>query len=501
MEPRCASRAASHRSGDALPAIHTTGRSRNAAETEAQRNRSPTDHDGRVIEETSIATGNASILQGNSFKAEDIDALPPRARGLVERRERRLGAAYRLFYRQPVELVRGQGAHAWDADGVEYLDLYNNVPSLGHAHPAVVEAVQRQMAQLNTHTRYLHRNVLNYADDLATTLPADDYQMMFVCTGSEANDLGLRVGRAATGGTAWIATKEAYHGNTALVTAHSPSLAGAEAMDPTLRVIAPPDTYRRGGSEQAGASFLADLQAAVDDIEASGDGFAGFIADSSFSSDGVFLGHPGMITAAINLVHARGGVFLADEVQPGFGRTGDTFWGFERHGVVPDIITTGKPMGNGFPVAAMIARAGVLDAFAQHRPYFNTFGGNPVAMAAAQAVLDTIRAEGLQEHARTVGNQFRSALRELASQHALIGDVRGAGLYTGVELVTDRASKQPATGAALAVIEELRDRGVLTSVCGPANNILKLRPPLAFAADDIARAIEALDGALRSARS
>jgi 4-aminobutyrate aminotransferase-like enzyme len=454
-----------------------------------------------VIEDTTVTTGNASILQGNSFKAEDAGALGPRARALVERRDRRLGAAYRLFYRQPVELVRGRGAHAWDAEGNEYLDLYNNVPSLGHAHPAVVEAVSRQMATLNTHTRYLHDAVLDYADDLARTLPADDYQTMFVCTGSEANDLGLRVGRAATGGTAWIATSEAYHGNTALVSAHSPSLSGAEEMDPTLRVIAPPDTYRRGGSAAAGTAFLADVRAAIDDIEASGDGFAGLIADSSFSSDGVFLGEPGMITAAVDLVHARGGVFLADEVQPGFGRTGDTFWGFERHGLVPDIITTGKPMGNGFPVAAMIARTGVLEPFAGARPYFNTFGGNPVAMAAAQAVLDTIQAEGLQEHARVTGERFRQALRELATPHDLIGDVRGAGLYTGVELVTDRATRTPAKDEALAVIEGLRDRGVLTSVCGPGNNILKLRPPLAFSTADIPRAVDALDDALTAARS
>ncbi len=444
---------------------------------------------------TTAGTGNASILEGNSFKAGDVESLPPHTRALVERRQRSLGPSYRLFYRSPVELVRGKGAYAWDADGTEYLDLYNNVPSLGHSHPAVVEAVSRQLAQLNTHTRYLHRGILDYAEDLISTLPSDDYQLMLVCTGSEANDLALRVGRAVTGGTAWIATSEAYHGNTALVTAHSPSLSGAERMDPALRVVDPPDTYREGAT--AGSAFLDRIRRAIAEIESSGDGLAGLIADTSFSSDGVFTGEPGMITAAIDLVHAHGGVFIADEVQPGFARTGEAFWGFARHGVVPDIVTTGKPMGNGFPVAGMIARRDVLEPFASARPYFNTFGGNPVAVAAAQAVLDTIRSEGLQQHARETGDAFRAQLRETAASHPVIGDVRGAGLYTGVELVGDPVTKEPATARALAVIESLRDHGVLTSVCGPRNNVLKLRPPLAFAAADIPRAIEALETALR----
>jgi 4-aminobutyrate aminotransferase-like enzyme len=441
--------------------------------------------------------GTASILDGNSFKAEDADSLDPRTRALTERR-RVLGGAYRLFYRQPVELVRGRGSHAWDADGNEYLDLYNNVPSVGHAHPRVVEAVHRQMSTLNTHTRYLHQGVLDYADDLLSTMPAEIDEVMFVCTGSEANDLALRVGREYTGGSAWIATSEAYHGNTALVSAHSPSLRGAERMDPTLRIVEPPDTYRLASdtAEGAGSWWLARIAAAITEIEASGDGFAGLILDSSFSSDGIFLGQPGMITAAIDLVHRHGGVVIADEVQPGFGRTGDTFWGFQRHSFVPDLVTTGKPMGNGFPIAAMAARGEVLDAFSRSRPYFNTFGGNPVAVAAAQAVLDVLREEELQERARVVGGRLRLALRDLAESHPAIGDVRGAGQYTGLEIVADAESKTPGTSTALDLLEELRDRRILTSVCGPNNSVLKLRPPLAFAEEEIPRLIEALDDSL-----
>lgn len=439
----------------------------------------------------------ASILDGNSFKAEDSEALDPRTRALTERR-RVLGSAYRLFYRHPVELVRGRGAHAWDADGNEYLDLYNNVPSVGHAHPRVVEAVTRQMSQLNTHTRYLHDGVLNYADDLLSTMPDEIDQVMFVCTGSEANDLALRVGREYTGGKAWIATSEAYHGNTALVSAHSPSLRGPERMDPTLRIVDPPDTYRLDSetAEGAGSWWLARVSEAIAEIEASGDGFAGLILDSSFSSDGIFLGEPGMIRKALDLVHAKGGVVIADEVQPGFGRTGEAFWGFARHGFVPDLVTTGKPMGNGIPIASMAARSEVLEAFSANRPYFNTFGGNPVAIAAAQAVLDVIRDEGLQDRALTVGAELRSALRDLQASHPAIGDVRGSGQYTGLEIVSARDSKEPGTTIALDLLEELRDRRVLTSVCGPNNSILKLRPPLAFAATDIPRLIEALDESL-----
>ncbi|MFK4762026.1 aspartate aminotransferase family protein [Microbacterium sp. ZW T5_45] len=442
------------------------------------------------------ATGHASILNGNSFDAEDTATLDPGARSLVERRHARLGAAYRLFYRRPIELVRGRGAYVWDSVGNEYLDLYNNVPSLGHSHPAVIDAVHRQMTQLNTHTRYLHPGVIDYAEDILSTMPGAIDQIMFVCTGSEANDLALRVGREYTGGTAYIATSEAYHGNTALVSAHSPSLGSAEKLDPTLRVVDPPDTYRWGSSRAAGVAFYNAVASAISEIEASGDGLAGIIADLSFSSDGIYTGEDQMVRAAIELVQQRGGVFIADEVQPGFTRLGESFWGFQRHGVVPDLVTTGKPMGNGIPIAGMAARSEVLEPFSTARPYFNTFGGNPVSVAAAQAVLDTIRGENLQQHAFTVGEEFRSALSELAANHPSIGDIRGSGLYTGLELVMDRETKEPAETLALDLLEELRERHVLTSVCGPTNSVLKLRPPLAFQASDIPRAVDALDAAL-----
>ncbi len=445
----------------------------------------------------SSGTGNASVLVGNSFKSDGVEALPPRARDLLQRRTRSLGPGYRLFYQEPVEVVRGRGARLWDSEGNEYLDLYNNVASIGHAHPRVVEAVARQLSQVATHTRYLHEAIIGYAEDLLSTMPGEIDQLMVVCTGSEANDLALRVGREFTGGTAYIATSEGYHGNTALVTAHSPALSGVERMDPALRVVEPPNTFRFG-FDDAGARFLAEVEAAIESIEASGDRLAGLIADTSFSSDGIYLGRPGMITAAIELVQSRGGVFIADEVQPGFARTGEAFWGFARHGLTPDIVTTGKPMGNGLAIAGMAARSEVLAPFAECRPYFNTFGGNPVAVIAAQTVLDVIRDEGLQEHALTTGAAMRAALLGLQDAHPAVGDVRGAGLYTGLELVDPADQTTPATSLALAVIEDLRERRVLTSVCGPNNNVLKLRPPLAFNPSDIARLTDALDASLTS---
>jgi 4-aminobutyrate aminotransferase-like enzyme len=440
-------------------------------------------------------------MDTNSFRDEHADALDEQTRSMTAKRAEVLGASYRLFYRHPVHLVRGSGQYLWDADGRRYLDLYNNVPSIGHAHPRVVEAVHAQMSLLNTHTRYLHEAVLAYADDLLRTLPEEIDQVMFMCTGSEANDLAIRVARSFTGGQGIILTAESYHGNSDLTSAHSPALGSTQALDPAARLIAAPDTYRAplAPDQTLGDWFAAEMQRTIDRMRADGVTFAGFLADSVFSSDGVFTGTPGMLRAAIDVVHANGGVFIADEVQPGFARTGDEFWGFARHGVVPDIVTMGKPMGNGMPISGMAAKRQVLEAFSLSVPYFNTFGGNPVSIAAAQAVLDVIRADGLQERARVNGAALRAALVELASRHEVIGDVRGAGQFTGLELVTDRDTQAPAGELALDVIEGLREREVLTSVAGPEGNVLKLRPTLAFDIADIDWLVTALDEAITEA--
>ncbi|MFP1725275.1 aspartate aminotransferase family protein [Lonsdalea quercina] len=441
----------------------------------------------------------STIMDTNSFRAEHADALSQDIRQLTDKRSKVLGESYRLFYRNPVHLVRGEGQYLWDASGKQYLDVYNNVASIGHCHPAVIDAVQQQMSQLNTHTRYLHERILDYTEDLLTTLPPEITKAMYMCTGSEANDLAIRVARAYSGGTGIIVSQEAYHGTSDLTSGASPALGSGQPLAATTRLVPAPDRYRVAAPD-LGVWFANEIQKQIDDMAAHGIKFAGFLADSIFSSDGVLPDPVGFLQPAIDVVHANGGIFIADEVQPGFARTGDTFWGFARHGVVPDIVTMGKPMGNGIPVSALFAKADVLAAFSDEIPYFNTFGGNPVSMAAAQAVLKVIRDEGLQEHSKTVGALLKQELAALAQRHECVGDVRGAGLFIGFELVSDREKKTADKPLALAVIEHLREERVLTSVAGPYGNVLKLRPPLAFQTQDIDWLVGALDKALTRAR-
>ena len=438
----------------------------------------------------------STIMDTNSFRPDEAQGVDPARLGLARRREELLGSAYRLFYRDPVHLVRGKGSHLYDADGNDYLDVYNNVASVGHCHPRVVEAVARQASTLNTHTRYLHEAVLDYAADLLSTMPDEIGRLMLLCTGSEANDLAVRVAQAATGHQGVVVSAEAYHGNTALVSQLSPALGSAQALAPWMRVVPAPDVRLAAAAGQPlDVWFAAQVQAQIDDLEASGVGFAAFLADSIFSSDGVFPDPAGYLAPAVAAVHSAGGLLVADEVQPGFGRTGQEFWGFARHGVVPDLVTTGKPMGNGIPVSGMAARPEVLAAFADHLPYFNTFGGNPVSVAAAQAVLDVLRDEDLQLHADRVGSDLLTGLRALG--HDAVGEVRGTGLYIGLEVVNPDDG-EPSRDLALDVVEELRARRVLTSVCGADGNVLKLRPPLVFDDHDATRLLTELDAALRT---
>ena len=487
----------------------------------------------------------STIMDTNSFRPGMAEALPAPLRELAARRERVLGPSYRLFYREPVHLVRGEAAHLFDADGNQYLDVYNNVASVGHCHPRVVAAMTAQASTLNTHTRYLHEAIVRYSEDLLATMPDAIDKVMFMCTGSEANDLAVRVAQAYTGGTGVIVTSEAYHGNSALTSGISPALGTAQPLGRDVRTVPAPDAARlRAAAAGAAASgrnasglntsgqglsglgasgqgpavlgssgsiapenpelglwFADQVAAQIADLERHGIRFAAFVADSIFSSDGVFPDPIGFLAPAIEVVHRAGGVFIADEVQPGFARTGQTFWGFERHGVVPDLVTMGKPMGNGIPVSAMAARSEVLAAFGDSIPYFNTFGGNPVSIAAAQAVLDVIRDEDLQLHSDRVGSLMLAGLRGMTADHPLVGAVRGAGLYIGVDIVTDPETRNPDQATALEIIEKLRERRVLTSVCGAGGNVLKLRPPLAFTDADLATFFTAFDEVLATLRT
>lgn len=425
-------------------------------------------------------TGTRKILDLNAFDmAANASGLAPATEALIRRRRATFGPTSMLFYKRPLHVVRAEGVWLTEADGSRCLDAYNNVPSIGHCHPAVTAAVAKQMASLNTHTRYLHDGVYAYAERLLATMPDAVSNIVFTCTGSEGADLALRIARTVTGRRGLIATENAYHGNTSAVTEVSPSSASTDDPAPHVVLVPAPDTYR-GGTGPLGPRFASDVRGAIETLRARGLAPAALIADTIFSSDGIFPGDAGFLAEAVAAVRDAGGLFIADEVQPGFARTGEAMWGFMRHGVVPDVVVMGKPMGNGFPMGAVAIRPDLLAAFGSENGYFNTFGGNPVAAAAGLAVLDTLAAEGLQENARDTGTYLRDGLAALAGTAPSIGDVRGAGLYIGVELVQGKQSRAPDRDAAERLVNAMRERNVLIGTAGKFGNVLKIRPPLAF---------------------
>jgi 4-aminobutyrate aminotransferase-like enzyme len=416
-------------------------------------------------------------------------------RELVERRRRLLGAAYRLFYANPIHVVRGSGVWLYDADGDAYLDAYNNVACVGHCHPQVVAALADQAAVLNTHTRYLGSGVLDYAERLLAAFPGELGNVIFTCTGSEANDLAYRIARTATGATGFIVTQFAYHGVTVAIAELSPSLGSGVGLAETTRTVPAPDSYR-AGEPDVGEALAAAVRSAIADLAAHELRPAALLVDAIFSSDGIFTDPAGFLAPAVAAIRDAGGLFIADEVQAGFGRTGTSMWGFARHNVTPDIVTLGKPMGNGHPVAATVARPELVDVFGNAVRYFNTFGGNPVSAAVGLAVLDIIEREDLIANARSVGGYLIDGLRGLAERHEAIGDVRGAGLFAGVELVADRQTKEPATEMAAEIVNRLRDRRILIGSTGPWGNVLKIRPPLVFSRENVDLLLTGLDEVL-----
>ena len=428
----------------------------------------------------------------NAFDVDRTDDLSAEARGLVERRMRLLGPAYRLFYDNPVHVVRGEGVWLYDPEGNAYLDVYNNVACVGHCHPHVVAALAKQAGTLNTHTRYLHETVLDYAEALLATFPPELGHVMFTCTGSEANDLALRVARSTTGGSGVIVTELAYHGVTAAVAELSPSLGPTVARSPHVRTV-PAPSLESDDPQDVAARFASGVAAAVADMHAHGIRPAALLVDTIFSSDGVRSHPPGFLAEAVQIVRDAGGLFIADEVQPGFGRTGEHMWGFQRHGLVPDIVTVGKPMGNGHPVAGMIARPEVLREFGQEMRYFNTFGGNPVSAAAGLAVLQVIKQESLMQNAKIVGAHLRDGLEALGRINPLIGQVRGAGLFIGADIVRHG---QPSGEDAARIVNGLRARRILISASGPHGNVLKIRPPLPFTLENADLFLNRLDAVL-----
>ncbi len=391
-----------------------------------------------------------------------------------------------LHYDKPVDMARGEGVYLFDRAGHRYLDMYNNVPSVGHGHPEVVSAIAAQAATLNTHSRYLNSTVEEYAARLLGQFPAPLGNLVMTCTGSESNDLALRIARAVTGRQGIIVTQAARHGSTAAVAEISPPL--SQSVPPYVRTIPAPDAAL-AGAVPLGAWFAEQVREAIAALEENGAGVAALILDSLFASDGVFTDPPGFLAEAVEAVRAAGGLFIADEVQAGFGRTGGGLWGFTRHGVVPDIVTLGKPMGNGYPMGGVVTRPDYLACVTEKSPYFSSFGGSPVAAAAGMAVLDVIESEGLIRNAARSGAALKTGLRGLAKSFPRIGAVRGAGLFIGADLINPESGAPDPVGAR-RVVNMLRQNFVLIGMAGLYGHTLQIRPPLCFATGHAAHFLE-----------
>jgi 4-aminobutyrate aminotransferase-like enzyme/Ser/Thr protein kinase RdoA (MazF antagonist) len=423
----------------------------------------------------------------------------PRRVELLAVRASRLGRSLSLSYEEPLHVVRGAGVYLFDGRGRRYLDAVNNVAHVGHSNPRVVAAASDQMAVLNTNTRYLHGEVLRYADRLAATLPEPLEVVYLVNSGSEANELALRLARTATGARDVLCLDHGYHGNTSTLIEVSPyKFKGPGGSGPPewVGVLPSPDPYRNEAFR--GPDAAAHYRSAADEVlSGRSSAPAALIAESLPGCAGQIVPAEGVLGAAYDAVRERGGVVIADEVQAGFGRVGSSFWSFELHGVVPDVVTMGKPIGNGHPIGAVVTTRAVARAFETGMEYFNTFGGNPVSAAVANTVLDVIEGDALQENALLVGTELMAALRAITERDARIGDLRGAGLFLGVELVADHHSRRPAPELTRGVVEYAKSEGVLLSIDGPNANVIKIKPPLVFSSENAARVASVIGDALR----
>ena len=422
------------------------------------------------------------ILDQNAFDFDQYNGADTELATLIQRRQNTIGPTSMLFYQEPLHIVRGQGTWLFDNKGTQYLDVYNNVPSLGHCHPKVVEAISQQLSKLNVHSRYLHDTVHIYAEKLLATMPDNIDRLVMTCTGSEANDLALRLARTHTQKQGIIVSEAAYHGNTQIVTEVSP--ASYKTKGPPDYVVTIPMSPLTRQGFQAGDWLAWHVRKALQTLDSRGFGCAALLVDSIFSSDGVYSHPTGFLQQSVDIVHAHGALFIADEVQPGFGRTGDCMWGFGRHQVVPDIITLGKPMGNGYPVAGLACRLDLLEALTEEYGYFNTFGGSTTAAAAGLAVLNTLEEEGLMENSQQVGAYLKEGLYTLKGQYPSIVEIRGAGLFIGLELGIDGDVNQPDVEKTTAAINLLRRDNILIGSAGKFGNVLKMRPPLCFSRDN-----------------
>jgi 4-aminobutyrate aminotransferase-like enzyme/Ser/Thr protein kinase RdoA (MazF antagonist) len=397
-----------------------------------------------------------------------------------------LGNSLSISYQRPLHIIRGAMQYLFDTSGHTYLDCVNNVCHVGHCHPHVVKAARKQMTHLNTNTRYLHPNIIEYAQRLADKMPDPLQVCFFVNSGSEANELALRLAMAHTHQQDFIVLDNAYHGHTIALINVSPykfNGPGGRGQKPHIHKVKMPDLYRgpyRTSDANAGLNYAREIQTTIELIRKKDTKPAAFICESLMGCGGQIVFPGGYLKNAYQFVHDAGGVFIADEVQVGFGRVGSHFWGFETQGIIPDIVTLGKPIGNGHPLAAVVTTPEIAESFDNGMEYFNTFGGNPVSCAIGMAVLDVIENEHLQHHAATTGQKLINEFNTLKEKYFMIGDVRGMGLFIGIELVTNSESLAPATKEARFIVEKMRENGILLSIDGPLHNVIKIKPPLVF---------------------
>lgn len=421
------------------------------------------------------------------------------------RRRLRVGPSLSLAYETPLEIVRGEMQFLIDRDGRRFLDCVNNVCHVGHCHPRVVKAGQDQMARINTNTRYLHETMVRYAERLAKLMPGELDVVYFVNSGSEANELALRLARAATGRSAVVVTEMGYHGHTSSMiemSSYKHDGQGGKGAPPWVQVVPLPDTYRgiyrtpENTEQQAAALYAEQVKGAFGRAEAAGQPAAAYFTEPIIGCGGQVVPPEGYLAAAFQHARDAGALCIADEIQVGFGRVGTSMWAFEEQGALPDIVTLGKPIGNGHPLAAVVTTRRIADAFNNGMEFFSTFGGNPVSCAIGMAVLDAIESDGLMENARVVGERLRFGFEKLAEQHMAIGDVRGRGLYLGVEMVQDRKSREPDAALTSLIIESALCDGMLLSCDGPDHNVLKIKPPLPFSEEDADRVLAAVSSYL-----
>jgi 4-aminobutyrate aminotransferase-like enzyme len=416
---------------------------------------------------------------------------------LLTRRQHILGNANQLSYDNPLHTVRGEGVCLYDAEGNALLDFFNNVPHVGHCHPKVVQAISQQAATLNTNTRYLYDNIVEYSEKITDLLPVGLDVCFFLTSGSEANDLAWRIATAVTGNTGGLVAEHAYHGITDATYALSPyHISDKKDLAPHVMTLTPCDDYRgpwKRDVADRGWRYAQLAQDAIMELADKGHKPAAFYMDNILSSIGIHSPPPGYLQEVYRLVRDAGGLCVADEVQSGFGRTGNHMWGFQVDDVIPDMVTFGKPIASGIPMGLLVTTREIADEFSSQADFFSTTGGNPVACAAALAVLDVISDENLVAHCKQVGDVFADDLRQLASSHSLIGDVRGSGLFIGVEMVNDQVSLQPAVEETHYIVNQMRDKGILIGAEGVYKNVLKIRPPLVVETKHTKQFVETLD--------